>query len=716
MVDKTSKEDQQLSFRTATAKSVYQCMVKPQAIIKTNEMFLPGRMAFIFNMEGGYSHDIPTTLHRSKADCPVPEEMVTVSVDGSVLDRIAKIMSYLRLGSSGKVLKKKKRRKMQKNGYDAMQAQAQAQALANGYQGEWQDYQYAEQLAYPEQYLQQTVQAYDVQAASDIARDPRLMTKEEKDRGLGSVFKRDDQRLQQLREKDAREKDPNFISESYSECYPGYQEYNREIVDSDDEDDLSKMDMGGRAKGRLHRWDFETEEEWAKYNEQKEAMPKAAFQFGVKMQDGKVTFASLSKQGKEKNLYPHVDDYGNSVWPASKGVAGHQLGSKSAKEDFSIQFPFESEDFIDGGYDSSEDLCNTMQISPSVSMHQQLPSSNVSFLGSAKNGDTYLHSSVYIPSAPPLLEPSGINYSAYKEVLEAEPPEWLPDSSTTVCMQCTAPFTALTRGRHHCRFCGGIFAERAPKDGACYPLSLGRGIHRGNAVQAAKHDVMDWTCTRGWLNPPVGLSMEHEIYKASNTLRSYSQVARLNPERSIPLAVLKGAKGLAILTVVKAGVLVAYKLGTGLVIARRSGGSWSAPSAICSVGLGWGAQIGGELMDFIIVLHDMKAVKTFCSRMHFSLGAGCSAAAGPIGRVLEADLRAGDRGSGMCYTYSCSKGAFVGVSLEGNVVATRMDTNLKFYGDPYLTTNDILLGTVDRPKAAQPLYAALEDLYSSLRC
>lgn len=35
--------------------------------------------------------------------------MVTVSVNGSVLDRIAKIMSYLCLVSSGKVLKKKKK-------------------------------------------------------------------------------------------------------------------------------------------------------------------------------------------------------------------------------------------------------------------------------------------------------------------------------------------------------------------------------------------------------------------------------------------------------------------------------------------------------------------------------------------------------------------------------------------------------------------------------
>ncbi|XP_076888218.1 uncharacterized protein LOC143538586 [Bidens hawaiensis] len=359
-------------------------------------------------------------------------------------------------------------------------------------------------------------------------------------------------------------------------------------------------------------------------------------------------------------------------------------------------------------------------------------SSNVAFIGSSGN-NTYLHPSVYTPSAPPLLEP--LNYNAYKQVLEAEPPEWLRDSTTKVCMQCNAPFTALTRGRHHCRFCGGIFCRACSMGRCLLPVKFrDRNPQRvcdtcydmldplqgvlintiSNAVQVAKHDVTDWTCTRGWLNLPVGLSMEHEIYKSSNTLRNYCQVARLNPERSIPAAVMKGAKGLAILTVAKVGMLLTYKLGTGLVMARRADGSWSAPSAIVSAGLGWGPQVGGELMDFIIVLHDFKAVKTFCSRLHFSLGAGCSAAAGPVGRVLEADLRAGDKGSGMCYTYSCSKGAFVGVSLEGNIVATRMDTNLHFYGDPYLTTADILLGTVDRPKAAEPLYSALHDLYSRL--
>ncbi|PIN11588.1 hypothetical protein CDL12_15804 [Handroanthus impetiginosus] len=472
---------------------------------------------------------------------------------------------------------------------------------------------------------------------------------------------------------------------------------------------------------------------------------------------GKVSYASLSNLKKESSKYTYADDFDDTAWTAPE-----VQNSEVSNQKVSYPFPFDSEDVIDGDYDSGEDQYTSVPQngSPEVNLRNvmsgifailtgrnknhpglnnlpQLPSSNVSFLGSAKNGETFLHSSVYTPSAPPLFEPNAFNYNAYKDVLEAEPPDWLPDSSTTVCMQCHAPFTALTRGRHHCRFCGGIFCrvcskgrcllpakfrERNPQRvcDTCYdrldPLQAVLINTISNAAQVAKHDVTDWTCTRGWLNLPVGLSMEHEIYKSANTLRTYCQVARLNPEKSIPAAVLKGAKGLAILTVAKAGVLLAYKLGTGLVVARRSDGSWSAPSAILSIGMGWGAQVGGELMDFIIVMHDMKAVKTFCSRMHFSLGAGCSAAAGPIGRVVEADLRAGEKGSGMCYTYSCSKGAFVGVSLEGNAVATRMDTNLRFYGDPYLTTADILLGNVDRPRAAEPLYVALRDLYFRLRC
>jgi len=65
----------------------------------------------------------------------------------------------------------------------------------------------------------------------------------------------------------------------------------------------------------------------------------------------------------------------------------------------------------------------------------------------------------------------------------------------------------------------------------------------------------------------------------------------LSSEKKIPEAILQNARGLAILTVVKVGVMVTYNVGTGLVIARREDGSWSPPSAISSFGVGWGAQV-----------------------------------------------------------------------------------------------------------------------------
>lgn len=126
--------------------------------------------------------------------------------------------------------------------------------------------------------------------------------------------------------------------------------------------------------------------------------------------------------------------------------------------------------------------------------------------------------------------------------------------------------------------------------------------------------------------------------------------------------------------------MVTYKIGTGLVVARRDDGSWSPPSAISSFGLGWGAQVtqlfwcfldfetvvvyllinhlqaGGEFIDFIIVLRTREAIRTFGSNTHLVVGAGLSAAVGVTGRAVEADLRAGSGGYAACYTYSCSKG------------------------------------------------------------
>ena len=60
------------------------------------------------------------------------------------------------------------------------------------------------------------------------------------------------------REVDEREKDPAFVSDAYAECYPGYHDYNTQVVDSDDEADYTHMD----SKLGKSRTEFNTEEEW----------------------------------------------------------------------------------------------------------------------------------------------------------------------------------------------------------------------------------------------------------------------------------------------------------------------------------------------------------------------------------------------------------------------------------------------------------------------
>ncbi|XP_035825387.1 protein Red isoform X1 [Aplysia californica] len=87
--------------------------------------------------------------------------------------------------------------------------------------------------------------------------------------------------------------------DSYAECYPGMAESADAIDDSDEEVDFTKMDQGNK-KGPVGRWDFDTAEEYSDYMSNREALPKAAFQYGVKMSDGRRTRRTGPKDEKQK--------------------------------------------------------------------------------------------------------------------------------------------------------------------------------------------------------------------------------------------------------------------------------------------------------------------------------------------------------------------------------------------------------------------------------
>lgn len=169
---------------------------------------------------------------------------------------------------------------------------------------------------------------------------------------------------------------------------------------------------------------------------------------------------------------------------------------------------------------------------------------------------------------------------------------------------------------------------------------------------------------------------------------------------------LTQVQGLAVITVLKAGFIGSGRLGSGVVVARLADGSWSAPSAIALAGGGFGGQIGFELTDFVFILNDAAAVRTFSQAASVTLGGNVSIAAGPVGRNAEAAGAASLKGVAGIFSYSKTKGLFAGVSLEGSALIERRDANEKLYSGR-VTARQLLEGAVRPPPAADPLMRVL---------
>src|SRR5207247_7882987 len=187
------------------------------------------------------------------------------------------------------------------------------------------------------------------------------------------------------------------------------------------------------------------------------------------------------------------------------------------------------------------------------------------------------------------------------------------------------------------------------------------------------------------------------VDRSAVTIREFRHM----PEKGIPPRILRRARGLAIISVVKAGLIFSGKGGQGVVVAR-TGHGWSGPSFIGTGGAGWGLQIGAQVTDFVIVLNNESAVRAFSRGGNVTIGADVSAAAGPVGRTAEGAVAP----TAAVYTYSRSKGLFAGVSLEGAVIGTQRDSNSRYYGRP-VRADEILSGVAAPPPGAAPLRRAL---------
>lgn len=192
-------------------------------------------------------------------------------------------------------------------------------------------------------------------------------------------------------------------------------------------------------------------------------------------------------------------------------------------------------------------------------------------------------------------------------------------------------------------------------------------------------------------------AMQDDVDQALTILKRFQSI----PENAIPPAVMRDAKGLAILTITKVGFIFSGRGGKGVVVARTDKG-WSGPSGIGSGGVGVGFQAGAKITEFVIVLNTDKAVDAFAKGGNVTLGGALSIAAGPVGRAAEASVAI----QAAMYTYSRSQGIFAGVSLEGTVIGARTEANREYYGKP-VKAKEILAGKVKPPAGAQKLLKEL---------
>jgi lipid-binding SYLF domain-containing protein len=198
--------------------------------------------------------------------------------------------------------------------------------------------------------------------------------------------------------------------------------------------------------------------------------------------------------------------------------------------------------------------------------------------------------------------------------------------------------------------------------------------------------------------PMASSATEQQIVdEATGIVRAFWDI----PENKIPPRIMREARGLAIIRVLKVGFAFSGKGGEGVLVAKTENG-WSGPSFIGLGGAGWGLQVGAQLTDFIFVLNNDSAVRAFSRDGNIKLGADLSAAAGPVGR----DLQGAVMSTAAVYTYSRSKGLFAGVSLEGAIIATQKTANERYYGQK-VGARSILAGEVPPPPGAERLLEAL---------
>ena len=179
------------------------------------------------------------------------------------------------------------------------------------------------------------------------------------------------------------------------------------------------------------------------------------------------------------------------------------------------------------------------------------------------------------------------------------------------------------------------------------------------------------------------------------------------PDKGIPDSVASSATCVIVVPgFKKAAFVVGAERGHGVATCRTSTG-WSAPAFVQLSGASFGAQIGGESTDLVLLAMSHNAAEHLLQDK-VKLGGDIGIAAGPVGRSGSAATT--DTANAGFLSYSRTKGIFAGVDLSGDVVNQNKTDTDTFYGKN-ASFDSILHGQVQAPASASTFEHTVAELF-----
>lgn len=186
-----------------------------------------------------------------------------------------------------------------------------------------------------------------------------------------------------------------------------------------------------------------------------------------------------------------------------------------------------------------------------------------------------------------------------------------------------------------------------------------------------------------------------EALRVANATKVLDEVMGA-PDKGVPSSIMESALGIAVFpSLLKGGLVFGAQHGRGILSVRdKKGGGWSSPAFLTITGGSFGAQIGGQAIDLILVIKDQAGLEQLVQNQ-FKVGADASVAAGPVGRDASAATDIQMRAK--ILSYSRSRGLFAGVTLNGSTIRQDRDANDRFYGMGYRTGQIVFEGLGGSP-------------------